>query len=1077
VSELSLRIERESGTGSRAESSPIRPAPRHGDLPLSYSQQRMWFLEQLAPGNAAFHIPLGMRLRGRLGPAALAGTFREVARRHEILRTTFPVRDGLPVQCVGPAMDVPLPLVDLSGLGAAREPEAWRIAAEHARRLFDLAAGPLVRTLLLRLEEQDHVLVCVMHHAVSDGWSRGVLTREVSALYGALLEGRPSPLPELPIQYADYAVWQRQWLRESSESGLAYWREHLAGAPPVHRLPTDRPRPPVQTYAGAREPVRLSPALSERLNALSRQAGSTLFMTLLAAFFALLRRYTDQDDHVAGTSVAGRTRPEIESLIGFFVNMLPLRADTSGDPAFADLLKQMREVTLEAFARQDLPFEAMVEALQPERSLSYPPLFQVVLTLQNAPVSELALPGLTLSFPQVEQVAAKYDLLLDLWEGGEGGAGALELNADLFDGATGRRIVRHFESLLAGAVAAPERRLSELPLLDEAERLQAVAEPNRSEADYSRDRCVHELIERQAAESPDAVAVICGEESLTCRELDRRANQVARHLASLGVGPGDLVGLCLDHSLEEVIGLLGVLKAGAGYVPLDPGHPPRRLLHALADAGARVALTQERLAPRLLETGLALVRLDADAPAIPREDATLPARRATPRDVAYVIYTSGSTGEPKGVAIQHQALVNYVEWASAAYLRGESAGFPLYSSLAFDLTVTSIFMALVTGNPLIVFRGEDGEPPLRAILDDGRVGVLKLTPSHLTLIKDQDNRRSAVRRLVVGGEALATRLAREVHDSFGGRVEIYNEYGPTEATVGCMIHRFDPVAAERPFVPIGRPAANTQVYVLDLWLNPVPENVVGELHVAGDGLALGYLNRPELTAGRFLPSPFVPGRRMYRTGDLARRLPGGEVDFVGRADGQVKLRGFRIETGEIEAVLGEHPAVRDCAVLLREDAPGDRRLVAYLVAKGETPSTSELRRFLEERLPAFMLPAAFISLETMPVTGNGKVDRHALPAPDGGRPELEAAYTAPETEMEQAIAGIWKGVLRLPEIGLYDNFFHLGGQSILATQVIQRINQRFRVNLPIRAIFGESTVAGLSVLVEETLIERLEAEP
>jgi amino acid adenylation domain-containing protein len=1060
------------------ESSPIPRASRDGDLPLSYSQQRLWFLEQLAPGNAAFHIPLAIRLQGRLAPAAFARTLSEVLRRHEILRTTFPVRDGLPVQLIGPASEALLPLVDLSGLGAEKESEAWRMAAELARRPFDLAAGPLVCTLLLRLGEQDHAVFCVMHHAVSDGWSRGVLIREISALYGAILERRSSPLPELPIQYADFAVWQRKWLRESPESGLAYWRESLAGAPPVHQLPVDRPRPPVQTYAGARELVRLSPMLSEQLNALSRQAGSTLFMTLLTAFFVLLRRYTGQDDHLVGTSVAGRTRPEMEGLIGFFVNMLPLRVADSGDTDFKGLLKRVRELTLEAFARQDLPFEAIVEALQPERSLSYPPLFQVALTLQNAPVSELALPDLTLSFPEFEEVTAKYDLLFDLREGKEGVAGSLELNTDLFDGATGRRLVRHFENLLAGAAAAPERRLSELPLLDEAERLQTVMESNHSQAGYSRNRCIHELFEWRAEESPDAVAVICGEDSLTCRELDRRANQVARHLAALGVGPGDLVGLYLDHSLEEVVGVLGVLKAGAGYVPLDPEHPQRRVLYTLADADARAVVTQQRLAPRLLSAGIALVRLDTDAPVIAREETAPVAWRATPGNIAYVIYTSGSTGEPKGVAIQHQALVNYVQWASAFYLGEESAGFSLYSSLAFDLTVTSMFMALVTGNRLIVFRREEGEPPpLRAILDDGRVSVLKLTPSHLALLKDQDNRRSAVRRLIVGGEALATRLAREVHDSFGGRVEIYNEYGPTEATVGCMIHRFNPAAAERPFVPIGKPVANTRVYVLDPRLNPVPENVTGELYVAGDGLAMGYLNRRDLTAERFLPNPFIPGRRMYRTGDLARRLPGADLDFVGRADGQIKLRGFRIELGEIEAALGEHSALRDCAVLLREDIPGDRRLVAYFVAAGESPATSELRRFLEERLPAFMVPAGFVPLETMPLTVNGKINRLALPAPDGGRPTLETAFVAPETEMEHAVTEIWKGVLRFDEIGVYDDFFRLGGQSILAAQVMQRINQRFRVNLPVRLIFDKPTVANLAVLVEEALIERLEAEP
>jgi amino acid adenylation domain-containing protein len=989
-------------------------------------------------------------------------------RLHEVLRTTFPAQAVLPVQVIGAASSLMLPLVDLSELDeSAREASAYALAMQEARRSFDVAAGPLLRLLLIRLSAREHVILCTMHHLVSDGWSRGVVVKEVSALYEAFSQGNPSPLAPLPIQYADYAVWQRERLQgEMLAAELDYWKQRLAQLP-LLQLPTDRPRPSIQTSAGAVEPVRIPKAVAEQLKELSRQTGVSLFMALLAAFKTLLARYTAQADIVVGTSVANRNRAEIEALMGVFVNMLVLRTDLSGDPTYVELLQRVRETTLEAYAHQEMPFEKLVEELQPTRNLSYSPLFQVAFTLQNAPLPEMQLGTLKLSFPEVEETSSKYDLLMNFWESAEGLSGGLEYNTDLFDRATARRLVAHFQTLLEAAVAEPSRKLSELSLLTEIERQHLLFDWNESGAEYPKENCIHELIEQQAAAAPGRVALVFEGSELTYGELDTRANQLARHLSAFGVGPGQLVGLCTEHSLEEVLGLLAVLKAGAGYVPLDVELPARRLAFMLADAGVSVVLTEQRFAPGFVEGGVRTICLDTDWPAIARESGANLTNAAKPDDIAYVIYTSGSTGTPKGVAVSHRSLVNYIWWAKDVYLQGEQLDFPLYSSLGFDLTVTSIYTPLVTGNRLLVYRQQGREFALQEVLRDNKSGALKLTPGHLALMQGQDNRGSPIKRLIVGGEALTTKLARAVYDSFGGRVEIFNEYGPTEATVGCMIYRFDPASDERPFVPIGRPAANVQIYLLDEQLQPVAENVLGEIYIAGDGLAVGYLNRKDLTAQRFVPNPFVAGRRMYRTGDLARRLPDGNLDYAGRADAQVKLRGYRIELGEIEAALGRHPAVREAAVLLREDVPGDQRLVGYLVTEtGQNPSTAELRQFMAESLPAYMVPSAFLTLAAMPVTANGKLDRRALPAIGFERPEVEAAYVAPRTKTERAVAAIWQEILRIERIGIHDNFFDLGGHSLLLAQVHSRLEEMFQRGSTIVDMFEYPTVSTLARFME-----------
>ena len=1073
LSDLARRIEQEGkAEQGKSETVPLRRVSREEDLPLSYSQQRMWMLEQLSPGSSAYHIPLAISLHGELNIPALEQNIGEVIRRHEVLRTRFVVQNnGETVQRIAAPAAYTLPVVDLSELSPEEQEAAnRRIAAENATRSFDLANGPLFRVVLLRQSAAEHAGLCTMHHIVSDGWSRGVLISELSSLYQQFSRGEPSLLPELAIQYGDYAVWQKKWLdAKALEAEIGYWKKQLIGAPAVLALPLDRPRPAAQTFNGAREVIVVPETVSEALVAMGRKSGMTPFMILLAAFKVLLYRYTGQADLVVGTSIAGRNRTEIEGLIGFFVNMLALRTDLSGDPPLPQFLQQVREITLEAFLRQDLPFELLVEALQPQRSLSYTPLFQVVFSLQNAPVSEMSLSGLTLGFPEIEETAAKYSLLLDMRETGRGFAGALEYNTDLFDTATGRRIATHYQQLLQSIVSAPARRISEMPLLTEAERHEMLVEWNQSRSDYPAQHCMHELFEAVARNSPQEIAVSYGNEVLRYDALNRRANQVAHYLQKIGIRPGSLVGICMKHSPLEIVALLAVLKAGAAYVALDPDHPAQRSAAILDRCRAHVVLTESVLADSLRSRGAVTISLEQEWARISTASEENPAPSAGPHDLAYVIYTSGSTGEPKGVAITHKSLVNYIWWAKDVYLRGEKLALPLYSSLAFDLTVTSIYTALISGNRLIIYGQHQDELPLTRIFLENQVGVLKLTPSHLLLVRDWDNRRSSIKRLIVGGEAFTTKLALEVYESFGGNVEIYNEYGPTEATVACMIYKFDP-ACDRAFVPIGKAAANAQIYVLDAALNLVPQNVTGELFIAGDGLARGYLDQPELTAERFLENPFAAGQKMYQTGDLARWLPGGILEFLGRADGQVKLSGFRIELGEIEVVLGKHPAVRNVVA-----AVWDERLVAFVVPASENGvEISELRQFMQEQVPHFMVPAIFITLDALPLTANGKVDRKSLPVPNGQRPESANVHAPPETSMEKSIAGMWQEVLRVKNPGIHDDFFDLGGQSIIAIRIVQRINQAFQINLPMRAIFTEPTIANLALLVEETLIEKLE---
>ncbi len=947
IAALAARIEASRLKQEGIDAPPITAVDRTRALPLSFAQQRLWFLDQLEPNNPFYNIPLSMRLTGELNVDALEWALAEIARRHEVLRTTFTVRDGNPVQVIAPEMNFVLPVVDLStNPTEQRETDAKRLAEEEARRPFNISRDPMFRAKLIRLNQQEHALVLVMHHIAGDGWSMGVFSREIAALYEARAQGKPSPLPQLSIQYADFAAWQRQWLHgDVLEKQLAYWKEQLAGAPSSLDLPTDRPRPAIETFRGAFVFGNLAKDLKESLAALSRKEGVTLFMTLLAGFQALLSRYTGREDVVVGSPIANRANHDIEDLIGFFVNSLALRTDLSGNPSFRELLKRVREVALGAYAHQHVPFEKLVEELQPERSLSHNPLFQVSFVLQNAPMPPLSLAGLTITPMTATSRTAKFDLTVFLRETADSLVCALEYNTDLFDELTIQRMLGHFETLLRGAVANPDQKLTDLPLLAEQERNQLLVGWNQTSANCPRE-LVHEMFEAQVERTPDAVALIAGDEKLSYRELNNRSNQLAHYLRERGVGPESLVGVCMRRMTEVVVALLGVLKSGAAYVPMDPSYPKERLAFMLQDSGVRLLLTQASVQESLPDHDCHTVCLDADWNQVAAHETNNLQSGGTPENLVYVIYTSGSTGRPKGAMILHRGLTNYLAWCIKAYDVRPGAPVPLHSSISFDLTVTALYAPLLCGATVELLPEEAGVEALtNALRNAHERSLVKITPAHLDLIGKQlqpSEAANRVRSFIIGGENLLTDTVRFWLDHAPDTVLI-NEYGPTETVVGCCVHKANGNTLRSASVPIGRPIANTQLYILDPQLQPVPIGIAGELYIGGMGLARGYLNRPELTAERFIPHPFTaePGARLYKTGDLAHYRADGTIEYLGRIDDQVKVRGYRIELGEIEAVLNEHWGVRQNAVVAREDEPGNKQLVAYVVADPDYQSKRE----------------------------------------------------------------------------------------------------------------------------------------
>ncbi|RKI10859.1 non-ribosomal peptide synthetase [Corallococcus sp. AB030] len=1044
----------------------LRGKVRPTHAPVSFSQERMWFQDRLSPGSAAFNIPVRVRFSGVLDVAVLHASLQALVRRHAPLRTTFVEQDGRPLQHIAPALELALPLVDLQSLPASeREAEAIRLITDEARQPFDLEKGPLLRTVLYRLDALEHVLLLKLHHIITDGWSMGVLVRELSALYPSLAEGKPSPLAPLPMQYADYAAWQREFLRgDVLESHLGFWRERL-DPDAVLELPTDRPRPAVLSGRGARINAVLPVALVESLKALALAEGNTLFGVLLAGFQVLLSRYSGQQDVVVGTSVAGRGRAELEGLIGLFTNYLAFRTDLSGQPSFRELLGRVRETTLESYAHQDVPFEKLVDALKPERQLSVNPLFQVALTLQNAPLPPLRLPGLVLDAQPVDNRTSKTDLSLIAMEVPQGMRLTAEYNTDLFDPGSIQRLLAHLRTLLEGVVADPGRRVSELPLMDLAEATRVRREWAGEAAPFPEDRCLHTLFEAQAQRTPEAVAVRFLGQALTYAQLDARANQLAHALRRRGVGPEARVALSVERSLDVAVGLLGILKAGGAWVPVDPMLPRERLAFMLEDSGASVLVTQGPLLERFPEAQRSrALCLDVERDGLAGESVLAPASGVGPRNLAYVLYTSGSTGMPKGAAIEHRGVCNLVAHEAPAYGIGPGSRVLQFASLSFDLSVEEIFTTLCSGATLVLAPLEDLMPgePLRKLLRDEALTVISLTPA--TLAATASEGLPALRTVISGGEALPPEVVARWAP---GRVFI-NTYGPTEATVMATLTE---CTADGRVPSIGRPLANVRAYVLDARGGLVPVGVKGELHLGGVGVARGYAGRSALTAERFVPDAFSgeAGARLYRTGDVVRWREDGTLEFVGRADAQVKVRGFRIELGEVETALAKLPPVRDAVVVAREDGPGGKRLVGYVVLRdGVDSNSSALRAALKDALPEYMVPSAVVVLATLPLTTNGKVDRKALPAPDlAGGDSRE--YVAPRTPTEQRLAGLWQELLGVTRVGANDHFFDLGGHSLLATQALSRIRQAFSVELPLRRLFETPTLDAVARLIDEAL--------
>ena len=1076
VARVAARIDSELRSGELAELPPIERVDRSGPLPLGFAQQRLWFLDRLAPGSPVYNVPGALLLTGELDVEALERALGELVRRHEPLRTTFAVEGGRPVQVIGPSGPFTLPRIDLSALPEdGREAYARRLLAEEARRPFDLARGPLLRALLLRLREGNHLLVFTVHHIVFDGWSAGILVSEIGALYSACRDGQPSPLPELPVQYADFTQWQSGWLQgEALTRLLAYWRSRLASPLPVLDLPADHPRPPGLGTRGGVLTFSLPHDLTSSLQALSRRQGCTLFMTALMVFKTFLSRCSGLDDVIVGTPVAGRDRVETEGMIGLLINTLALRTDLSGKPAFEEALLRVRETALEAHAHQELPFESLVQDLQPDRDASRTPVFQVLFALQNSPVQPLRLRDLAIAPLDVHTGTAKLDLALAMSELEGALAGSIEYASDLFDAATVERFAGHLRNLFAAAVASPSCPISDLPLLTEAESHQLLHAWNAGRAAVAASGCLHHRFARQVRRAPDAIAVVAGEEVLTYGELDRRAAQLARRLRSFGIGPESRVGLCLERSASLLVGLLGILKAGGTYVPLDPAYPPERVAFMLRDSGAKLVVTERSLADRF-DAGTNLLAMDD-----PEGGAEPPFEDdggAGEDNGAYVIYTSGSTGLPKGVVVTHGNVLRLFDATDPWFGFGEDDVWTLFHSFAFDFSVWEIWGALLYGGrvvvvPYLVSRSPEAFYDL--VLREG-VTVLNQTPSAfrslMQVALEADEADLPLRWVVFGGEALEFAKLRPWMDRFGAeRPRLINMYGITETTVHVT---WRPLAAGDPHgavsSAIGQAIPDLCIRLLDPSGQPVPIGVGGEIHVGGAGLARGYLGRPDLTAARFVPDPFgAAGERLYRTGDLARYRADGDLEFLGRIDHQVKIRGFRIELGEIEAALAAYPGLREVVVAGFGETSGETRLVAWVVSAQEpAPSAEELRAFLKKRLPEYMLPSVFVPMAGLPVTPSGKVDRRALPAPGSDRLPAGSAFVPPGTPLEQALAEIWMQILGAPQVGIDDNFFGLGGDSMRTLQVVSLAQER-GLALELMDLYEFQTVRELAAHLAES---------
>jgi len=1058
---LQKRLHGKSAAAGQTVSRPANAEPYQ----LSFAQQRLWFIERFEEGNVAYNIPFAFRLRGQLHLAALERSLEEIVRRHEILRTSFRSIDGKPEAVVQPRLVVPLSVKNLQDIPPEqRESEFETMIQQDARQPFDLENPPLFRHTLLRFEEREYILLMTIHHIIFDGWSVGVFMQELTLLYNQYSHGKPLSLPTLPIQYGDFARWQREWLTgETLDRQRTYWKKQLLHCPSLLELPTDHPRPARQTFRGATCSFLIPDVVAASLCQLNQQEKNTLFITLLTAFNILLYRYSGQEDILIGSPVANRHRSEFEGLIGFFVNMLVLRTDLSGNPSFRELLKQVRATTLDAQAHQDMPFDLLVENLAPERNLSHQPLFQVAFAFRDEQVQPLKFSHLTVEPIPIFNGATKFDLFLEMTTTRQGLCGMFEYNSDLFEPATIQRMITHFQTLLHSIATHPEQRIAELPILTEDEQRQLLIEWNTTTTDYPKHATIQALFERQAEQTPDALALVTDNTRMTYRQLNNAANQLAHSLRRSGVGAETLVGLCMERSLDMLVALLGILKAGGAYVPFDPTYPSERLSFMLEDTQVAVVLTQSHLVEKLPPNHARVMCVDAEN-AFASESPENPTHAGTPDNVAYVMYTSGSTGKPKGVCVTHRGVVRLVKATNYAELTAQDT-FLQFAPISFDASTFEIWGSLLNGAQLVLMpAGTPSLEELGRVIRQQHVTILWLTAGlfHLMVEKQLDALRS-VRQLLAGGDVLSVphvqRVLKEIPTC-----TLINGYGPTESTTfACCypIPRSDQLPVS---VPIGRPIANTEAYILDRHLQPVPIGVTGELYLGGAGLAREYLHRPKLTQERFAPHPFSDSAeaRLYKTGDLVRYRPDGTIEFLGRLDYQVKIRGFRIEPGEIEHCLLQHSAVREALVLVRRPASGEPSLAAYIVTKQECQITvGDLRDFLKTRVPDYMIPATFTTLAAFPLTPNGKVDRRALPEPDAERGGAADTFVAPRNQAEERMAELWKSILSLTTIGIYDDFFEAGGHSLLLIRLVADIEQVFQVRLPLYQFFETPTIAGL----------------
>jgi amino acid adenylation domain-containing protein len=1041
-------------------------------FPSSFAQQRLWFLHQYQPNSAMYNYCIPLRLNGSLNVDVLINALKEIVRRHESLRTTFKDQEGQPVQVISLNVTTDFIRTDLRELlKHEREEKVMQLVGEEAQNPFDLSEGPLFRVRLIQFSDKQHILVLNMHHIISDGWSMGLFIEELTNLYEAFLEGRPSPLSDLSIQYADFSIWQKDWMKdEVLEEQLSYWRNKLGGDLPVLQLPTDRPRPARQTFRGAIYTMKFPEALSNQVKELSKGEDATLFMTLLAAFKTLLYRYTGQEDLLIGTPIANRNQKEIENLIGFFVNTLVLRTKLSQNSTFRELLQQVREVSLEAYTYQDFPFEKLAEELQPQRDMSYSPLFQVMFVFQTVTLEPKEFSGISMLPEKFDNKTAQFDLTLSMEETAKGLISEFEYNTDLFDEGTIERMAGHFQTLMEGIVTDPNQNLGDLPIMPEEELHQLLNEFNDTPREYPAGKTLSDLFEEQVEKTPQSVAVVYENEQLTYQELNERSNQLAHYLREKGVGPEVIVGICVNRSLEMAIGILGVLKAGGAYLPIDPEYPKDRIRYMIEDSGLNMLLAQQYLTEKVKSNNIEVVNIEDKR--IYKKNVIDLKRKNTPNDLAYIIYTSGSTGKPKGVMIEHKSIINTINWHLNNYKMGGRDVVLQIPSFSFDSSVVDIFTTLLSGAKLVFIKQDMrlNFNYLERLIEQYNVSHILVVPSFYNLLlKELKGSLGTLKFVTVAGESMSDNLMHTHFENLPD-VKLYNEYGPTETAVCASIKECK--AGLKQSTCIGKPIDNTQIYILDKNIHPVPIGVIGEIHIAGLGISRGYLNRLELTGEKFIQNPFShKGTRLYKTGDLGRYLPNGEIEFIGRIDHQVNIRGHRIELGEIESVLCQHPGVSESVVVIRKDYSGE--LIAYVVPVSKLEETLlKIREWLRQKLPEYMIPTHIVTLETLPLTTNGKVDRDTLPALD--LTHLTKSYVSPKTEIELLIQKVWKDVLKIKEVSITQSFFELGGHSLLAIQIIFRLSEQLQIEIPVRSIFESPTIEEFAIVIEQLLFAELQ---